>query len=63
MYEAFGADRLLFGTGYPGAARAAYDRPTLGKEIELIRQEIPFFTPEDREKILGSNAARLWGFE
>jgi predicted TIM-barrel fold metal-dependent hydrolase len=62
VYEAFGPDRLLFGTGYPGSARAHYKRPTLVKEIELLRNEIPFFTAEDREKILGRNAARLWGF-
>ncbi|MCH2200707.1 MAG: amidohydrolase [Fuerstiella sp.] len=63
LYDAFGPDRLLFGTGYPGAARAAYHRPTLDKEIDLIRHEIPFFTNEDSEKILGLNAAALWGFE
>jgi predicted TIM-barrel fold metal-dependent hydrolase len=62
LYEAFGPDRLLFGTGYPGDARAAYGRPTLNKEIDLIRTKIPFFTKEDREKILGHNAAALWGF-
>ncbi len=62
VYEAFGPDRLLFGTGYPGAARAAYKRPPLDKEIDVIRKEIPFFTGEDREKILGRNAAHLWGF-
>jgi predicted TIM-barrel fold metal-dependent hydrolase len=62
VYEAFGPDRLLFGTGYPGAARAAYNRPSLAQEIELIRS-IPCFTPEDRRKILGANAARLWSFK
>jgi predicted TIM-barrel fold metal-dependent hydrolase len=62
VYEAFGPDRLLFGTGYPGAARVAYMRPTLDKEIDLIRNRIPFFTRDDREKILGRNAAKLWGF-
>jgi len=62
VYEAFGADRLLFGTGYPGAARAAYERPPLDKAIDLIGKEMPFFTQEDREKILGGNAQRLWGF-
>lgn len=62
VYEAFGPDRLLFGTGYPGAARAHYKRPTLDQEIALIREIMPFFTAEDREKILGRNAARLWGF-
>ena len=60
LYDAFGPDRLLWGTGYPGAARAAYNRPSLKKEMDLIRYEIPFFTAEDREKILGRNAAHLW---
>jgi predicted TIM-barrel fold metal-dependent hydrolase len=62
VYEAFGPDRLLFGTGYPGAARLAFKRPALDKEIDLIRNGIPFFSSEDSEKILGRNAARLWGF-
>lgn len=62
VYEAFGPDRLLFGTGYPGAARAAFKRPTLDKEIDLIEKQVPFFSQEDRAKILGRNAARLWGF-
>ena len=63
VYEAFGPDRLLFGTGYPGTARAFYKRPTLDQEIDLIRKEMPFFTAEDRNKILGGNAAKLWGFK
>lgn len=62
VYEAFGPDRLLFGTGYPGSARAAYSRPTLDQEIALVDREIPCFTPADRAKILGGNAAQLWGF-
>jgi predicted TIM-barrel fold metal-dependent hydrolase len=62
VYEAFGPDRLLFGTGYPGDARTHYKRPSLDKEIDLVRNEIPFFTAEDRDKILGRNAAKLWGF-
>lgn len=63
VYEAFGPDRLLFGTGYPGSARAHYKRPALNEEIDLIRKEIPFFSGEDREKILGRNAMRLWRFK
>ena len=61
VYEAFGPDRLLWGTGYPGASRAANNRPTLADEIDLIRTRIPFFSDEDREKILGRNAVALWG--
>jgi predicted TIM-barrel fold metal-dependent hydrolase len=60
VYDAFGPDRLLWGTGYPGAVRADFQRPTVKKELELIRQHIPFFTDQDRDKILGLNAARIW---
>jgi len=60
LEEAFGAERLLWGTGYPGQARADYQRPTLADELTLIREEIPFFSADDRKKILGGNAAELW---
>lgn len=63
MYEAFGPDRLLWGTGFPGATRSQAGRPSLQEELALIRQEIPFFTAGDRAKILGQNAAKLWNFE
>lgn len=63
VYDAFGPDRLLWGTGFPGATRAQAGRPSLQEELTLIRNEIPYFTREDREKILGRNAARLWGFD
>jgi predicted TIM-barrel fold metal-dependent hydrolase len=63
MYEAFGSDRLLWGTGFPGATRSQAERPSLQEELNLIRKGIPFFTAEDREKILGRNAAKLWRFE
>jgi predicted TIM-barrel fold metal-dependent hydrolase len=63
LYDAFGPDRLLWGTGFPGKTRAQADRPTLTQELDLIRKEIPFFTATDREKVLGRNAARLWQFD
>jgi len=62
LYDAFGPDRLLWGTGFPGAARAQDGRLPLEKELRLMRTEIPFFTHDDRQKILGANAARLWEF-
>lgn len=62
MYDAFGPDRLLWGTGFPGATREQAGRPTLTQELDLIHHEIPFFTAEDRVKILGTNAAGLWKF-
>jgi predicted TIM-barrel fold metal-dependent hydrolase len=63
VYEAFGPDRLLFGTGYPGAARAAFKRPSCDKEMALVNEELPLGREEDRAKILGGNAAKLWGFD
>lgn len=62
MYDAFGPDRMLWGTGFPGATREQAGRPTLTQELDLIHHEIPFFTAEDRSKILGTNAAKLWKF-
>jgi len=63
VYEAFGVERLLWGTGFPGATREQAGRPSLEEELALIQKEIPFFTEKDRAKILGENAAKLWGFE
>lgn len=60
IYDAFGPDRLLWGTGFPAGTRKQADRPTLDEELALIRTEVPFFTATDREKILGRNAAALW---
>lgn len=62
LYDAFGPDCLLWGTGFPGAARAQDGRLPLEKELSLVRKEIPFLTDDDRRKILGANAARLWKF-
>ena len=62
VYEAFGPDRLLWGTGFPGATRGEAKRPTLQEELAIIRAEIPFFSAADQEKILGRNAVRIWKF-
>ena len=60
VYDAFGPDRLLWGTGYPGVVRTDYQQPTVQQELDLIRKHVPFFTTQDRAKILGLNAARIW---
>ena len=62
VYDAFGPDRLLWGTGFPGATRAEAKRPTLEQELAIIQKEIPFFTAEDRRWVLGGTALKLWPF-
>jgi predicted TIM-barrel fold metal-dependent hydrolase len=63
VYEAFGAERLLWGTGYPGpAARAEAKRPTVAEELRIIREKLTFLSAADRDKILGLNAQKLWRF-
>ena len=46
-----GADRILFGT----------DFPLLSPERYLKEIEAAGVSPEDRQQIMGANAARLWG--
>lgn len=62
VYQAFGADRLLWGTGYPGATRAEFQRPTLKMELELVERQFKFMSAVDKRKYLGLNAKELWGF-
>ena len=63
LRDAFGPDRLLWDTGWPGsAAKAEVNWPTGQQELDLIHRHLDFFTAEDRAKIIGRNAARLWKF-
>jgi predicted TIM-barrel fold metal-dependent hydrolase len=56
VYDRFGPRRLLFGTGMVGTTR----RIPLADELRLIREDVPFFTDNDKEWILGRNAAAIW---
>lgn len=62
LNDSFGPDRLLWGTGFPGATRVQAGRLTLNKELNLIRNEIPFFTSRELDKIMGTNALEVWDF-
>jgi predicted TIM-barrel fold metal-dependent hydrolase len=57
-YEEFGGKQLIWGTGYP---RPRWELP-MNKELEFVNQVLDFYTPEDRELILGKNALRIWKF-
>jgi predicted TIM-barrel fold metal-dependent hydrolase len=58
VYDAFGPQRLMWGTGFVRGENVG--RIPYGKELELIREHVPFFTEEDKEWILGRTARTLW---
>jgi predicted TIM-barrel fold metal-dependent hydrolase len=60
LLSAFGAERTVWGTGYPGHHREKHNWPSLAQELQLIREGIPFLTDDGRERILGGTAAQIW---
>jgi len=59
VYDAFGAQRLMWATDWPMCLRKAKYEQTLS----VVRDEMDFFTPEDKEWILGKTALKLWPFK
>ena len=59
LYDAFGPERLMWGTDWPGVE----DYCGYAKSLALFRDEIDFFNDEDRRWILGGTALKLWPFE
>src|SRR5687768_12582278 len=57
-HEEFGGKQLIWGTGYP---RPRWELP-MDKELEFVDKYLEFYTPEDRELLLGKNALRIWRF-
>jgi len=58
VYEEFGGKQLIWGTGYP---RPRWELP-MDKELEFVDVHLDFYTPADRELLLGKNALRIWKF-
>ncbi len=58
LYDTFGANRLLWGTGYPGTHRPL----PLDMELAIIREHLPFPLEDDKEWILGRTAMTIWNF-
>ncbi len=57
-YEEFGGKQLIWGTGYP---RPRWELP-MDKELEFVGKYLDFYTPRDRELLLGKNALQIWRF-
>ncbi|MBI2679691.1 MAG: amidohydrolase [Candidatus Solibacter usitatus] len=58
VYEEFGGSKLIWGTGYP---RPRWELP-MDKELEFVDSVLDFYTPRDRDRILGTNALEIWKF-
>ena len=58
LYERFGAKRLMWGTDWPiSLSKLPYD-----KTVELFRDHMDMFTPEDREWIHYKTVQQVWPF-
>jgi predicted TIM-barrel fold metal-dependent hydrolase len=58
IYDAFGPKRLMWGTDWPGVEKTC----GYAKALRLYREEIKFFTDEDRRWILAETVKKLWPF-
>ena len=60
LQQAFGAGRMVWGTGYPGHHRLKHKWPALLDELRLIREGLPFLSAAEQDRILGGTAAAIW---
>lgn len=58
LYDAFGRERLMWGTDWPGVEQFC----GYAKAVALYRDEISFFSDDDRRWIMGGTALKLWPF-
>jgi L-fuconolactonase len=56
VFDAFGAERLMFGSDWPVCLLAASYRQV----VQLIEDYVKGFSPADKDKILGGNSARFY---
>ena len=60
--DAFGIERCMWGTGYPGYHREKHGWPSLAGELRIVREAFDWLSDNDRDQILGSNAERVFAF-
>jgi len=55
-YDAYGPERLMWGTNYPGILKST----GYGPSLELFRDHLSFFSEAERERLLGGTAMEIW---
>ncbi|MFZ1158746.1 MAG: amidohydrolase family protein, partial [Candidatus Sulfotelmatobacter sp.] len=55
-FESFGAERLMIGSDWPVCTVAA----SYARVVNLVKDYVRHFAAEDREAVLGGNAAKFW---
>ena len=61
--DAFGIDRCMWGTGYPGYHRVAHGWLSLEDELRLVSEGFDWLSADEREKYLGENAMHIWNWD
>ncbi|MCI0874433.1 MAG: amidohydrolase [Chloroflexi bacterium] len=61
--NAFGIERCLWGTGYPGHHRVDHGWLSLEDELRLVREGFNWLTTSEQVKLLGDNAMRIWDWD
>ena len=60
--DAFGIDRCMWGTGYPGYHRVDAGWLTLADELRLVRAGFDWLTPDEHDRLLSGTAAELYRY-
>ncbi len=59
VFEAFGVDRLMYGSDWPVCLLAE----SYSGVMDIVRRFLSTFTTEEQAKIMGSNAMKVYGFQ
>ena len=60
--DAFGIERCLWGTGYPGYHREKHGWLSLADELRLVRDGFDWLTDSERDMLLGGTAVKVYAF-
>lgn len=61
LLDAFGIERAMWGTGYPGLHREKHGWLSLADELRLVREGYDFLSAEEKDRLLGGTAVEVWG--